>query len=478
MDIFGLPNPTQAATPAPQPVQAPSPASPSPSYEDFVKNLVAARAAQASANPGSLWNWLSGRQVDAAKAGATADAPAIWDAFKQAQATSQGAQLNNASNIASQSALTGAPVDPNNINASIPAMTQAYGSGLGSAPTSGVNSDGTPVTDLQRQRAFLGNLITAYGRNPVMAPLVKDFAAMRDRGLIDGTAVGRDGRVVDVVSGAPLSSSVGDVKASQATPTKRMETDEAIRQANHQATLDVGVHAANANKDASLDLVDGIDLKTGLPVTRTRAAVVANGGQVKSNPYFEGQQAEIKPLRESAESAEQGLTLAQQLVSAANGLFTGKGASTLQDVRKMALTAGELTGAKPSDAILNDASKFEQLKFASQQLVAKASHDLSPRIAQNIYAQINAVKPGDATSIQGLRDIIVKQIVPALARSKAIYQGTSRYYQQNPFKNDAQTVVPGQNPIENFSVKDVHGANPGDYYIDPTSGNLRMRPLN
>jgi hypothetical protein len=465
MDIFNMLQGNAApAQTAPQP-----PASPSPTYEDFIKNLVAARAAQASAAPTSLWNWLSGRQVDAAKAGAAADAPAAWDAYKAAQSASRNAQLGTAAGLASQGAMADTNIDPNNIEAAIPAIQKSL---------AGVFSPGTPSNGdpLVQQRAFYDRLGNMFARMPGGAAMAKDFFALRDKGLPEGTTTVR-GVAVDGASGQPIAGNVGDVKAAQATPTKVMETNEAIRQANHQAGLDVGVHRANANTDASLDLVDGIDLKTGLPVSRTRADVVANGGQVKSNPFFEGQQAEIKPLRESAESAEQGLTLAQQLVSAANGLFTGKGAGTLQDARKLALAAGELTGAKPSEGILNDASKFEQLKFASQQLVAKASHDLSPRIAQNIYAQINAVKPGDVTSMQGLRDIIVKQIVPALSRSKAIYQGTSRYYQNNPFKNDAQTVVPGQNPVENFSVKDVHSAQPGDFYIDPTSGNLRQRPL-
>jgi hypothetical protein len=40
-------------------------------------------------------------------------------------------------------------------------------------------------------------------------------------------------------------------------------------------------------------------------------------------------------------------------------------------------------------AFPTNASKFEQLKFASQQLVAVASHELSPRVAMNIYNQIS-----------------------------------------------------------------------------------------
>jgi hypothetical protein len=86
------------------------------------------------------------------------------------------------------------------------------------------------------------------------------------------------------------------------------------------------------------------------------------------------------------------------------------------------------------------------------------------------------VKPGDQTSIQGLRDIIAHQLIPVFRRSKAVYRGASSYYQKNPFKNDAMTVVPGEHPLDKFGLKDVNSAQPGDPFIDPQTGNLRWRP--
>lgn len=463
--LFGS-SPSQPATPTPQPSAAPT-------SDDFIRNYVAAAAAGAqgqAAHTRGLFNLLTGRDVNAAQASATANAPAAWDAYKQAQAGSQNAQLGAASNIASQGAMANTNIDPNNIEASIPDIQKSL-SGVYNA--GGANS----ADPLVQRRAFYDRMIGMFSRMPNGAQYVKDFQALRDQGLKAGMAVAPDGTLRDPVNGQVLSGNLGTVEASQAQPTKAMETGFDIAKANHQAGLDIGVHSANANTDAAHELVDGLDPKTGLPTTQVKSSVLANpGSMVKSNPFFEGQQSELKELRTKSESADQGLDLAQQISNAANGIYTGKGANALQDVRKWAQLAGNLTGTKPDDKMLNSTSKFEQLKFASQQLVAVASHNLSPRVAMNIYNQISAVKPGDATSMKGLRDIINAQIVPALQRDKALFKGTSSYYQANPFKNDAATVVPGQAPLEQFGVRDVHSAQPGDFYIDPQSGNLRQRP--
>lgn len=459
-------------SPAPA-TAAPAPASPSPDYATFLQRLIAAKAAAARAHPTSLWNAISGAGTDEATAGAQADAPAAWDQFKQAQAASQGAQLGNTANIAAQGAMANTDIDPNNIAASQGAIQKSLG---------GVFNDqsGTASADpLAQRRAFYDRMGNMLLRMPGGAAMAKDIFALRDKNIPDGTQVGPGGIVRDVVSSQPVTGSFGDVKAAQAQPTKVMETNLDMRKAGNQAALDRTTHAVNANVDSAHTLVNGLDPVTGLPVTRTQADVLASGGKniVNNNPYFEGQQTELKDLRAKSQSADQGLDLAQQIHNAANGVLTGKGADALQNVRKLALTAGNLVGADPNLKLADNASKFEQLKFASQQLVAVASHNLSPRVAMNIYNQISAVKPGDQTSIQGLRDIIKKQIVPALQRDQALYKGTNSYYQKNPFKSDAAAVVPGQLPLEQFGVRDIHGAQPGDFYTDPTTGNLRQRPL-
>jgi hypothetical protein len=270
---------------------------------------------------------------------------------------------------------------------------------------------------------------------------------------------------------------------TQGTDAARIAGEAAAARGTHaaNATVDQQTHVANATVDAGNAPVTGFDKTTGQPVTTTKLAV-AQGKTPNfvegANPYFAGQQEELKTLRTDAGDADQGLQLAVQVQNAANGIYTGTGAAELQDFRKLAQAAAAAMGGTLPAAIDNDTSKFEQLKFASQQLVAKASHMLSPRIAQNIYKQIDAVKPGDKTSIQGLRDVIANEIIPALGRQKAMFGATADYYQKNPTKNDAAAVVPGHLNTGDFRVKtDPSTVQPGDYYLDPASGNIRQRAV-
>jgi hypothetical protein len=310
------------------------------------------------------------------------------------------------------------------------------------------------------------------------APMAKEFFNLAAQGIPDQTTVAPNGAVSDPVNGAPISVDAGTLAAGRAGQTSEAQAIAARKTATLQAGLDRTTHAVNADTDAAHELVNGIDPTTGKPVTRTRADILSHGSFVSNNPYFDGQQAELKDLRAKSESADQGLNLGSQIVNAANGLITGKGANALQDARKWAQTAAQLTGAKLDPSIDADTSGFEQLKFASQQLVAVASHELSPRVAMNIYNQIAAVKPGDQTSIQGLRDIIVKQLVPVFQRNKALFGATTDYYKKNPITNDAASKVPDSLPLSNFGVRDIQHARPGDYFLDPITHNLRQRPMN
>lgn len=464
------------ATPAALPAQ-PAPALPT-NYGDYIRQLLAATNANIDAekplSQRGLLNLFTGADREAAIANTVAGAPAAWQQFLQAQSATRNAQLGTASSLAQQGALANnTPIDPNNIDASIPAMQAAMvGGGGASAP------GGDP---LQQQRALYNRLGTMFSRNPATVAVAKDFFALRDKGLPDGAAVLPDGSVVDGSNGTPITQTVGALlatrKGQEAAADANARLPATLASQTHQGNVDVGVHTANANTDAAHDLVNGLDPRTGQPVTRTRADILANGNFISSNPYFDGQQAELKDLRTKAESADQGLNLATQISNAANGIYTGKGAGAMQNARKLAQLAGDLTGADTSKVLDQSTSQFEQLKFASQQLVAVASHDLSPRVAMNIYNQIAAVKPGDQTSVRGLRDIINKELLPVFQRIKALYGATSRYYQKNPLTNDAAAHVSDANPIANFGVKDVHSAQPGDYFIDPSSGNLRQRPL-
>lgn len=465
-NLFGS-SPAQAQPP-PQPAAPPAAM---PAYPDFYKTLLAAAAANAGAHPTSLWNWLSGKQKDADTAAATASAPAAYQALQSGQSAAQNAQLGTASGIAQTGAMAGVPIDPNNIPASTGPLYDAYSKLYGMGGGSG-DASATPI---EQQRALYDRMGTMFARNPSTAQIATEFFKLRDQNIPKSTAVLHNGRLVDTVNSNPVTGTFGDVEAAAAKPIKVMETNEANRHSSYQGGVDVSVHSANAATDSAHKVNFGIDTTTGLPSTKTDAQIIGGANFADKNPYFDSQNADLKDLRGKSESADQGLNLGTQIVNAAHSLYTGKGANTVQDIRKLAQGAAQLTGAKLDPSIDNTTSQFEQLKFASQQLVAVASHDLSPRVAQNIYNQIAAVKPGDRTSVQGLRDIIVKQLIPVFQRNKALFGATAEYYKKNPLSNDAANKVPDSLPLSNFGVRDVHSAKPGDYFIDPISGNLRQR---
>lgn len=463
-----------------QPAAAAVPSA-APSYPEFVRNLVAAAASSAKAHPTSLWNAITGAGTDAATKTAQSAAPGAWQQFLKTQNQLASGGLGTARDFASTGALAGVQIDPKDPMSAIPALTTAYGGVLNGspAPTGGAPASpggAAPVDPLQAQRAMflrMGKFLQIQGN----AQGANDYFKLANSGLPQDTALLPNGAPADGVTGQPLTTDVGTLLANRAGQKSEAEQVATRRTASHQAGLDRTTHAVNADTDAAHALVNGIDPATGKPVTRTQADILAHPGSfVSNNPYFDGQQAELKDLRTKSESADQGLNLATQISNAANGIYTGKGADAMQNIRKMAQLAGNLTGADTSKVLDSNTSQFEQLKFASQQLVAVASHDLSPRVAQNIYNQIAAVKPGDQTSIRGLRDIINKELIPVFQRNKALYGATSAYYQKNPLTNDAGTHVSDANPISNFGVRDVHSARPGDFYIDPNTGNLRQRP--
>ena len=491
MDILNRLFAANGEEPTPATPAAPAPSLPT-GYADLYSRLMAATNAridaQAPLSGRGLFNLLTGRDRAAATADLAVTAPAAWQAFQDAQSKMQQGQLGTAQSIAATSAMTGVPIDPNNIPAAATDMAKAYGGvfggqgvGGGSAPlVRSAPGEPQPVADpLQQQRSLymrLGKFSQMLGNSAGAA----EYFRLANAGLPDGTALLPDGRPADGISGAPLTTDVGTLAATRAGKVSRAEMIPRVQgdmtMADHRAGLERDTHRINADVDASRDLVDGIDKRTGLPVTTTRADLLKDGtgNFANSNPYFAGQQDELKELRTKAETAGQGLELAQQISNAANGLYTGKGATAVQNLRQFALAAGELAGEKPDEKVINATSQFEQLKYASQQLVAVAVRQLGSREAQNIYNQIAAIKPGDRTSVRGLRDIINNQIVPTLMRSGAVYRGVSDYYKQNPLANDAMTVVPGRTPLSGFRVKTYpEKIFPGDFYISRHDGGLQ-----
>lgn len=475
---FGFdPNAVMAApAPAPNPGVATPPA-------DWLANYIKAAAQAARANPArGISNILYGHDVDAATAAARTEAPAAYNKVQDAQTNTQNGQLGLAQQFQILRAM-GLNVDPNNIpesyTAAAPLVPGETPQGTGGAQ--GAQPSGNP---LDAQRAMFRRLGIIMSRFPAYAAAGQKFLDFANQGLPDNTAVLPNGQVADVVNGQPVSMSAQDYNAqgkfknAQATEIPHVQGEEAIdnHHTGNQAYLDT--HRAEVN--AANTVEGGISTKTGLPTFATDYDIAHGRAPdfAKSNPYQDNQQKEIGKLTDAADSATQGLDIATQLANTANGLYTGKGANALQNFRKTALAAAQFAGVDTDPRFTNATSQFEQLKFLSQQLVAKASHDVNPRVSQQIYSQIAAVKPGESSSIKGLRDIISNQIIPMLARQRALLPATVDYYRQNPFRNDAAATVPDKLPLQNFSVKtDLHKVKPGDYFIDPATGNIRQRPV-
>lgn len=341
------------------------------------------------------------------------------------------------------------------------------------------------VDPLQARRAFLMQKAAAYSRLPDYLPQALQMMQAARAGIPPGTDVNGTGQIVDAVTRQPITTDTQTYAATGAGKIAGAQGAAAfpytIASQNNQAANQRATDAARIAGEAKNKTVAGFDVTTGQPATATEYDIAhgkAPNFRPGANPYFVGQQEELKGLRANASSADQGLQLAVQIQNAANGIYTGKGAEVLQGARKLAQAAAAITHQPLPTWVNNDTSKFEQLKYAAQQLVGIASHAISPRVAQNIYAQIAAVKPGDQTSIKGLRDIITNEIIPAMAREKGMFGATAAYYKAHPLSNDAAAVVPGQLDINGFRVKtDLHAVQPGDYYLDPASGNIRQRPV-
>lgn len=564
------------STPPPaQPVQYPSANAAAskatfPDQNSWTENYIKAATDAARAAPDSdLWNWITGRKIQAAREAAQSVAPGAYfkmlgaqPEFNSANADAQQKQFGVVQNLAQGGLVSGQDIDPNNIPAAGPAYTAAMrqqfpelapGGGAPPPPQGAPAPQGaTPfapslqppvsVTPLAppQANAAPGNVpaimraanavqslampqptSAAPNAAPAGVPLAAPTAQMppaavasalqKHRALLDlyarldlfkGNATGAKALYDEAARGIPTGAAVdgrGNVVEGAQGGSLGGLTGGQFEAANaglkEGAIKDAGIPAAKATelykqqqtritdnakitREAQVKPYDGIDSGTGLPtITNDLNAATNPGSVVKTNPSFPIQQEQIKALGATATEADQGINLGIRIANAANGIYTGKGADTVQDVRKLVLAAAQATGTKLDPAFVEKASKFEQLKFAAQQLVAVASHALSPRVSQLIYAQIAAVKAGDQSSVKGLRDIITKQILPEFMRDKAILGGTNDYYKQHPMANDAATVVPGQLPLEKFTVKEHQAdAKPGDYYIDSYSGNLRQRP--
>lgn len=339
----------------------------------------------------------------------------------------------------------------------------------GSAPQAAPSAaPAAPQADaLQRQRAFL---MSQARLHQMMGDAQGAMAYMNaaNNGKPDNTTVLPNGQVGEGVTGAPITMTGQQYNAQGAA----MNAAGAQRGTNVETRVPVMTNSGQTTISADQDLHGGAQ--------GTDANGRPNYLPIDSPAYkaiLDKQTADLKATSDDAATANTGLDTAMNLFNAANGLYTGKGAETLQNWRKIAQGIHDATGINVDPNVTTQAAAFEQLRYAALNFVQSAAHAFSPRAAQMIVKMIAAAKPGDETSPQGLKAIITNEVMPAFMRQRAMYGATQNYYSKNRLAQDAQAVVPNKVPLSNFGVRDVHSAQPGDYYIDPISHNLRQRPV-
>jgi hypothetical protein len=618
MGIFSDILPDDWTPNSPAPAAAPPQPAPNaiPAQPDFVNNLVAAAKAQGQANPGSLWNWLTGRQTEADIAKAKAMAPQLYQQLLAQQSQTRNAQLGTAQGIAGTGAMTGTNINPDNISASIPAITQAYrqvfGGGLPgvTAPSGGptiapqnapapaqpaiqpaqmtlglrnnnpgnlmpggkmatfpsmsagiqaassnldayakqgintvagivskwapqYNDQGQQINDTPAyiahvsqmlnvqpnqplnladpnvHRAVLGALFT-HENGPVAGSLLSQQAAgpqsqpasqqpdqnaavramymrMAQLRMMMGDPTGSK-NYFDMANLGRPDGTVPTTQGAFAEPTVQTPTGPMPAQAYaaRGENMNAAAKTAGTNTQTPVQVIG----RNG-PMTISVADQLANRNQIgadgKPNWLPEGskqyqaiqsqQQADITAWRQDATQATTGLDTAMQLYNAANGLITGKGAETLQGVRKMLVSIGNMTGTPVPANIINSTSQFEMLKYATLNFVQAAAHSFSPRAAVQVVRMIQAAKPGEMTSPVGLKNILEKEVIPTFLRMRGMYAGTVDYYQKHPLDIDAEAHVPDEMPISQFTVKHFpENVNPGDYYVSRNGGVLKQLP--
>lgn len=231
------------------------------------------------------------------------------------------------------------------------------------------------------------------------------------------------------------------------------------------------------------------------PMTVSQADLLKNGGAqmgsdgqptwlAADSPQFKtiqgSQQSDLKTLKDSAVQSQATGNTATQLYNAANELppgGTGQFGALKQQWRKIAIGALQAAGANVDPHLANDAAAFEKMNFQGLNFVQASAHGFSPRAALQIVKMIQAVKPGDKTTSQGIKQIITQEVMPGVMRDQAMFGQANDYYNKNPLATDAMTAIPGKNPIGSFNIKNVNTAQPGDYFVDPRDGRLRQRTV-
>lgn len=439
MGIFDLFNSAPTPQPAPQ-----SQVSGDPDQNAWIRNYINGAVAKQKMS-GDLATTLFGWGLNNARDAATASAPGAWDLYKQGQAQSQSAQLNNAQSIAAAGAMTGTNIDPNNINGAIPAMQKAFGGAFGTPGPSGNNADGSPVTPLQQQRAMAYRLYNLYSRMPGMAPVAKGYHDIMIQGIPEHADVTADGRVVDPVSGKYLSGDVGQVLAAQAQPTEAMKTGFANRHSAFQGNVDVGVKKAEDADAATYDTIPGYSTSTGQPTLVSRADF--RNGQAPNfapgdNPYTAKHSTEIENAQKDATDANNAIIQLRTLQQALKGIHTGAGGQQLQDIRRSLASVGFVS---PDNATAGDIAN----QIGTEVAALRARAASGGRTALGTFNIFRNVKPGVLSTNP---DAQINALIPAYQRQIDYGNFASRYYgaPQNWNKLDAATAFQNENPDQKY----------------------------
>lgn len=471
-----------APAPAPQGQPPVAPPNANPDYGSFIQSLLnSANAHISSQTPGvdrSLGDWFSGNDRKAAAADINGQPGwQAWQQFKQAQASAQNAQLDAAVKPAQIAGAAGIPaIDPNNPNASIPALTAAYGGMTGTpqaapapqgppmptpapqaanptpnAPALAMNqsaapppAQAAPVDPLQANRQFYQRA----GRNQLIMnnPAgAKDFYALANAGLPEGTALAQDGSVRDGANGQPITMTATQLAAEKAGKIEaaKAPTTEAV--AANQAALDRKTKQVGDADAAQYNMNTGYSLVDGQPALASNADI-ANGNAPHfapgANPYKPKQDTEVQAAQQNSDEASNTIIQLRTLQAALHGLKTGAGGEALQTVRR-SLSALGLDDSL--DAAKGDVSKQVGLEVAAMRARAASGG----RTALGTLKAFISAKPGLSSTDP---DVQINSLIPGYQRQVDYGNFTSGYYGKGPNWNklDAPSAFEKANPDQKY----------------------------
>lgn len=214
-----------------------------------------------------------------------------------------------------------------------------------------------------------------------------------------------------------------------------------------------------AGTNAGYNFHPGVDPNTGLPgyVNSLGQPLTAPGNKpiVSENPFKASQDAEIKAQNDKAADARKLRQTMDEFVAQYNNVSDpGYRQDELQAMRKVAQQLFTITGNPVPDSLAKTTSAAEAANYISQQLIAAASKEMSPRAAQQLVNMIARVKPSIEITPQGIANM--KNIIYAMTQ-EPIERGqfTSQYYAPGSpgvLRRDAQDAFNQSHPIGVYSA--------------------------